>query len=154
MPIRTLVIDAHGAVTRASRSAADLFATGRRCCDVVRASGTDGRPICTASCATAMIRGDGTQDRHAVFRGTPVHLLCASLGDGAVITLIPEAPAPKDPLTPRERQILDLVADGLTTPEIARHLGISGPTVRTHVEHAREKLGARTRAEAVARSRR
>ena len=54
-------------------------------------------------------------------------------------------------LTPREREVLDLVAQGLTTPRIANELGIRPSTVRTHVEHAREKLGARTRAEAVAR---
>ena len=41
------------------------------------------------------------------------------------------------------------VAQGRTTSEIARQLGIRPSTVRTHVEHTLDKLGASTRAEAV-----
>ena len=59
---------------------------------------------------------------------------------------------PATGLTAREREVLKLVADGLTTQKIARRLQIQPATVRTHVEHAREKLDARTRAEAVARA--
>jgi RNA polymerase sigma factor (sigma-70 family) len=52
-------------------------------------------------------------------------------------------------LTPREREILGLVAEGMTNAEVARILWISPGTVRKHLENAYEKLGVRTRAGAV-----
>jgi DNA-binding CsgD family transcriptional regulator len=55
-------------------------------------------------------------------------------------------------LTPREAQILDAIADGLTNKAIARRLGISLHTVKFHVESVFRKLGASTRTEAVARA--
>ena len=55
-----------------------------------------------------------------------------------------------DELTPRESEILSLVASGLESKEIARELFLSHDTVRTHVAHALAKLGARSRAQAVA----
>jgi DNA-binding CsgD family transcriptional regulator len=54
-------------------------------------------------------------------------------------------------LTPRELEILRWIARGKTTREIAVVLVVSPHTVRKHVEHILEKLGARTRSEAVAR---
>ncbi len=53
-------------------------------------------------------------------------------------------------LSPREMQILDLLADGLNGQAIAKHLFLSPETVRTHVRNATTKLGARTRVQAVA----
>ena len=53
-------------------------------------------------------------------------------------------------LTPREREILGLLAEGCSGPEIAGRLFLSVETVRTHVGNAVTKLGARTRVEAVA----
>jgi pimeloyl-ACP methyl ester carboxylesterase/DNA-binding CsgD family transcriptional regulator len=49
------------------------------------------------------------------------------------------------PLTAREFQVADLIAEGLTNAEIARSLGVSVRTVDTHVEHVRTKLGVRAR---------
>jgi DNA-binding CsgD family transcriptional regulator len=58
---------------------------------------------------------------------------------------------PRPPqLTERERDVLELVAQGLTNREVARRLFISPLTVRKHLEHVYEKLGVRTRAGAVA----
>ena len=57
------------------------------------------------------------------------------------------------PLTAREREVLDLVAQGLTNGAIARRLVISEKTAGHHVSHILAKLGARNRAEAAARSR-
>lgn len=51
------------------------------------------------------------------------------------------------PLTTREFQVADLIADGLTNAEIARILGVSVRTVDAHVEHVRAKLGVRARAQ-------
>jgi DNA-binding CsgD family transcriptional regulator len=52
-------------------------------------------------------------------------------------------------LTERETEILQLVANGLVTPEIAQKLAISPETVKTHVLHILAKLEARSRAHAV-----
>jgi PAS domain S-box-containing protein len=54
------------------------------------------------------------------------------------------------PLTPREAEILQLIADGLTDREIAGRLVISPATARTHARNLIGKLGAHTRAQAVA----
>ena len=51
--------------------------------------------------------------------------------------------------TKRERQILDLLARGLQNREIGAQLGISGITVKNHLYRVFEKLGTRTRTEAV-----
>ena len=55
-------------------------------------------------------------------------------------------------LTPRERQILELIAEGLTDPEIATLLRIGRRTVNGHVADILDKLSTRTRAAAVARA--
>lgn len=52
-------------------------------------------------------------------------------------------------LTPRERQILDLLVAGCFFKEIADQLGIGGETVRTHANHIYQKLHVRSRTEAV-----
>jgi DNA-binding NarL/FixJ family response regulator len=57
---------------------------------------------------------------------------------------------PETPLSARESQILQSVAYGATTKEVARTLGISPHTVKTHLERIFEKLGANDRAQAVA----
>ena len=53
-------------------------------------------------------------------------------------------------LTPREREVLGLLAAGLGPVEIGSELSISPKTVATHVEHIYAKLGVHTRAQAVA----
>jgi DNA-binding CsgD family transcriptional regulator len=52
--------------------------------------------------------------------------------------------------TSRERQVLRLLASGATDVQIASWLSLSPATVQTHVRNAKAKLGARTRAQAVA----
>ena len=51
-------------------------------------------------------------------------------------------------LTARERQVLALVAEGLTNAEIAERLVLSLSTIKTHVSSVMTKLGAGTRTEA------
>ena len=56
-----------------------------------------------------------------------------------------EAKITGGPLTAREFQVADLIAEGLTNAEIARTLGVSVRTVDSHVDHVRTKLGVRAR---------
>ena len=58
-----------------------------------------------------------------------------------------------DDLTPREREVLEIIAQGRDNNEIANRLKISEKTVRNHVSIIFDKLGVRTRAQAVARAR-
>jgi len=51
-------------------------------------------------------------------------------------------------LTPREREVWALVANGLTNPQIAERLGLSDNTVKFHVQHLFSKLGVKNRTEA------
>jgi DNA-binding NarL/FixJ family response regulator len=54
-----------------------------------------------------------------------------------------------DDLTPREAEVLALVAQGLSNREIAETLVVSEATVKTHINHVFAKIGARDRAQAV-----
>jgi DNA-binding NarL/FixJ family response regulator len=60
------------------------------------------------------------------------------------------APSLASRLTPRELEVLRLLANGMGQDEIARDLFISRKTVATHIEHVLQKLGVRSRAQAVA----
>jgi two-component system, NarL family, response regulator YdfI len=68
--------------------------------------------------------------------------------DTAVRHLPPEARA--DPLTPRELEILGMMAEGMGNRAIAKSLGISTHTVKFHIAAILDKLSARSRTEAVA----
>ena len=53
-------------------------------------------------------------------------------------------------LSAREREVLGLVAEGLSAPMIGRHLHLASSTVRTYIDHLYEKVGATERAQLVA----
>jgi two-component system nitrate/nitrite response regulator NarL len=61
---------------------------------------------------------------------------------------------PEVRLTPRQTEVLDLLAEGLSNKEIARRLSIQLPTVKNHVHELLVKLGVSGRGEAAARTRR
>ena len=59
---------------------------------------------------------------------------------------------PVEPLTPRELQVLELLAEGLPNKAIAARLDISDQTVKFHVSSISGKLGAKNRTDAVRRA--
>jgi len=61
------------------------------------------------------------------------------------------SPAEPDNLSPREREVLELLARGYLYKEIAEALHISVPTVNTHIRRIYEKLHVRSRSQAIAR---
>ncbi|HEX3975852.1 MAG TPA: response regulator transcription factor [Solirubrobacteraceae bacterium] len=89
--------------------------------------------------------------------GTLIDALRAVAGGGSFMDpemapLVAETPAAQHVgrLTPREREVLGLLADGYQGPEIAERLFLSLETVRTHVRNGVTRVGARTRVQAAA----
>ncbi|MEW6281567.1 MAG: response regulator transcription factor [Candidatus Eremiobacterota bacterium] len=67
----------------------------------------------------------------------------------AIRELCGQTSPPATPLTERENEVLQLIAQGYGNKEIANHLQISVKTVETHKAHGMQKLGLQTRAEVV-----
>ena len=72
----------------------------------------------------------------------------------AVLRELQARPSGPDPLTPRERQVLQLIDRGFTYKELAAELHISHNTVHTHVKHIYERLHGRDKRSALAEARR
>ena len=98
---------------------------------------------------------------HAVARGVPLGCLAGVLrafgeppaAAGARRDAAAAVPGLVEQLTPREREILALLAAGAPNPRIAEDLVVSLDTVKKHVSHLLGKLGAANRTEAVTRAR-
>ncbi|MEZ4321958.1 MAG: helix-turn-helix transcriptional regulator [Myxococcota bacterium] len=151
-----LRVDSSGVVTAENEAASALLgpSVGSACCEAVSASSAGGL-ACRPDCARGLHREGRTSDLARVgIRGEPAQLVCSPLGDEVVVAIVPaRAEVPEGALlSPREREIVALIAQGLTNARIGRRLGVSASTVRTHVERLLEKLHARSRAEAVARA--
>jgi len=116
------------------------------------------------------MHGEETQRREALAAGATgfltkdvsmqdvvrtVHQACGdvALSPELASTILTELRAPdprsSSPLTPREEEVLQLIADGLSTTEVAMQLFISGKTVKNHLASIYEKLDARDRTQAV-----
>ncbi len=82
----------------------------------------------------------------------------ASAGSEAAHLLPAHRPSPREPdagahpLTARQSDVLTLLAEGRTTKDIARRLGLAVPTVKTHLAAVYRQLGARNRLQAVVKA--
>ena len=111
-----------------------------------------------ASTSTAMTRRREKPSPHSSGSASPAAARAFARARAARGLRAPRGPRPAtgaDPhgLTAREREVLDLVAQGLRNSDIAQSLVLSERTVERHVAAALRKLGARTRTEAVAKMR-
>lgn len=167
-PVAAVAIDLNGRLTEVNpafcklstrnppaligRDAAEVLAEGGDAHEAPWQSGTDRPGPLTA--ARRVVRPDGqsvpVQVTVSLVRdaaGAPSHWLCQcipKLLDGV------DAAPDGEPLSYRERQVLGLLAHGHDGPAVAERLGLSPETVRSYANSAREKLGAKTRTEAVA----
>lgn len=116
-------------------------------------------PSAAALLFNAGVRGVLTQDTN------PDRITAAVIALGQGLTVATPAyfpaaapnadsasPLPIDTLTPRESEVLHLIAEGLPNKQIAQKLNISEHTVKFHVNAILTKLGAQSRTEAVVRA--
>src|SRR6185295_6553564 len=89
----------------------------------------------------AVARGDAALDP-----AVQHHVVAALAGGESAQGAAADLP---DGLTPREAEVLGLIAEGLSNTEIAERLVVSAATVKSHVNHIFSKIGARDRAQAV-----
>lgn len=150
-----------GRVVGQSRAARALLGTEavsaeKQACWIMmhQARGAQGLP-CSEGCVSRCSTWELPVESHSIsLHGRTFELRCEPVGDQVVTTLRPTPDPPPSrcqPLTPREIEVLQLLANGLDGTEIAAALEISPGTVRTHVEHMRERLECRTRAGLVAK---
>jgi DNA-binding CsgD family transcriptional regulator len=147
-----LIVDAKGVVLAAntdSRAALGEI-VGHTCADVIAARTREGHAVC-GGCGLLEGTSDDHVDVEAWVHGQRVRLSCSRVSDQVVIGMrsLPNEIVAA-PLSPRERDVLALVADGRTSSIIGRRVGITDGTARSYVRRILDKLGARTRAHAVA----
>ncbi len=153
------LIGKDGATLAQNRSAGLVLGcnTGRTCWQVMGSLAETEGLSCSRGCVAALMEGGLESARHTRFRWRRelCELWCVPAGEVAVCILCsatPQQPEDWQRLTPRELDVLGLVAAGETTAGIATRLDVTAATVRTHVEHIRAKLGVATRAAMVAQA--
>ncbi len=153
------LIGKDGAILAQNRSAGLLLGrnNGRACWEVMGSLAEVEGLSCSRGCVAALMKGSLESARHTRFRWRRelCELWCVPAGEVAVCILCPVTPQQPEKwqwLTPRELDVLGLVAAGETTAGIATRLDVTAATVRTHVEHIRAKLGTATRAAMVAQA--
>jgi len=152
-----LVAERSGAVVLQNAAARRLIgpARGKPCWVAMRGlAQAEGLP-CRLNCVADLIDSgvDRLQHCRPKLEGQKHILTCVPM-DGAVVVVLNHGadrpPRKWQSLTAREREVLQLLAEGETTSGVAARLGLSQSTVRTHAERMREKLGVSTRAGLVA----
>jgi DNA-binding CsgD family transcriptional regulator len=171
-----VIVDAKDRVVSWSPAAEALFghasaaALGRRLQDLLDGRDVFGNRVCHDACwlrdavgAGEAVRRYELDTRHAEGKRLRVIVDVQPAAQGWTYRFLPDrradrlpAPVPAAPepaatfvLTQRERDVLRLLAAGRDTAEMAVRMGISATTVRNHIQHLLEKLGAHTRLQAV-----
>jgi DNA-binding NarL/FixJ family response regulator len=124
------------------------YADDRSVLDALRAGA---RGYLTKDAGAAEIRQAIEQvqgDQAAIDPAVQRHLVDAIAGSAAPAAPLQPARLP-DGLTPREAEVLSLIAAGLSNTEIAGRLVVSEATVKSHINHLLTKISARDRAQAV-----
>ena len=103
--------------------------------------------------ASGNLRGVRAQHLPLCRDGAIVGVLILAFA-GALPPSLPIGVEPQPRLTPRQREVLELVAAGLSTSEIAKKLTLSTETVRNHLRSVFRELNVHTRPEAIAAARR
>ena len=129
--LTTFEIDEY--VFQALRAGASGFLGKSADPDEVRAA------IRTIAAGDALLSAAATRSLIAQFLAAPEHTGASSASSAERLAV----------LTDREREVLALVAEGMSNEEIAQHLVVSPSTAKTHVNRAMAKLGARDRAQLV-----
>jgi len=131
--------------------------TGRHCWEVVGGLKVDdGQALpCRRGCVLELLASGIDCSEHTEFKlGGKRHDIACLPINGVVVCMLSarsnESPKVWQSLSPREREILLLLADGETTSSAATRLGVQESTIRTHVEKMRRKLNVSTRAAVVA----
>ena len=154
-----VISTADGRVASANGAALELAPAGgarARCWEVIgRIPRSKGLP-CRPGCVGELVDEGAGAVRQVSFvaRGQTYRLTCIPVGERVAAVVAPEGTEQADPwerLTPRESEVLRLVAADLGTADIAQALGVQPGTVRAHVEHMRDRFGVSTRAGLVAR---
>ncbi len=161
--VAAMTVSAEGRVVLANQAARDRFpgCVGRRCVDVVRFRDANGAAVCSSACWTEIAGDEGIRDVEGrTGGGGPARLVCAAMEDrdghpiGSVVVIPTRPPVVGDAvaLSNREAEIVHWMLRGKSGPQIARQLGIKPSTVRTHVDHVKDKLGVRKNTEVVSRA--
>jgi DNA-binding CsgD family transcriptional regulator len=146
-------------------------AVGRSCWEVVRGRDADGNLVCHPGCSVARLAREGWPVRSTDLdvrmpsgvEQVTVSTIVVGAGDNALVlhTLQVAAqdtrgaapPAPVPELTPRQREILGLLVEGIRAKEIAGRLSLSVPTVRNHIHAVLGRLGVNSQLGAAAKAR-
>jgi DNA-binding CsgD family transcriptional regulator len=174
-----VAVDGQDRIVLWETTAQDLFgypaseAVGLRLQDLLDGRDVFGNRLCHAGCwlRETFLSGEGVQRfeidvRHAGGHRVRVVVDAETAGTGGWsyrflaerrrVPASPLAPARRGqeprafpPLTHRELDVLRLLVRGMETADMARELGISTTTVRNHVQHLLDKLGAHNRLQAV-----
>jgi DNA-binding CsgD family transcriptional regulator len=152
--------DLRGIVTIADFYSSRQWHSTGMYCDIYRPSGLEHELMLTLPAVPSLVSGSGRTLRLFLFRGPGSDF---SEADRALLVLLRphiyqayldaerrRHPVPR--LTPRQNDLLRLLAAGHTNTQIARRLGISEGTVRTHLENIYERLNVSSRTAAVTRA--
>ena len=158
----------HQAELLTGRSAESVL--GRPCWEAMGALDEDGALVCHAGCSCARLAREGwpvprktllVKSKSGTRRPLSVSTICFNHDEHELFlhVLEPSTPIsllqqpPRVGLTPRQREVLSLVADGYSARQIARRLGLAEPTVRNHIRAILVELRVHSQLAAVARAR-